>query len=59
MIFKSWCRHHLGGPYATIVATALLNLIIIIILGEVRDTSHTMVHLAFGVNGISNSVPYF
>ncbi|KAK3836040.1 MAG: calcium-activated chloride channel-domain-containing protein [Linnemannia elongata] len=35
MIFKSWCRHHLGGPYATIVATALLNLIIIIILGEI------------------------
>ncbi|KAF8931306.1 Anoctamin-5 [Haplosporangium gracile] len=35
MIFKSWCRHHLGGPYATIVATAMLNLIIIIILGEI------------------------
>ncbi|KAG0373041.1 Anoctamin-7, partial [Mortierella sp. AD032] len=35
MIFKSWCRHHLGGPYATIVATAMLNLIVIIILGEI------------------------
>ncbi|KAF9122779.1 Anoctamin-7, partial [Linnemannia schmuckeri] len=35
MIFKSWCRHHLGGPYATVVATAMLNLIIIIILGEI------------------------
>ncbi|KAG0211542.1 hypothetical protein BGX33_004225 [Mortierella sp. NVP41] len=34
MIFKSWCGLHLGGPYATIVATAMLNLIIIIILGE-------------------------
>ncbi|OAQ33500.1 DUF590-domain-containing protein [Linnemannia elongata AG-77] len=35
MIFKAWCRHHLGGPYATIVATAMLNLIIIIVLGEI------------------------
>ncbi|KAF9091658.1 Anoctamin-7 [Mortierella sp. GBA35] len=35
MIFKSWCGLHLGGPYATIVATAMLNLIIIIILGEI------------------------
>ncbi|KAG0298067.1 Anoctamin-5, partial [Linnemannia gamsii] len=35
MIFQSWCRHHLGGPYATIVATAMLNLLVIIILGEI------------------------
>ncbi|KAF9950817.1 hypothetical protein BGZ70_001219, partial [Mortierella alpina] len=35
MIFKAWCRHHIGGPYATVVATAVLNLIIIIILGEI------------------------
>ncbi|KAF9937668.1 Anoctamin-5 [Mortierella alpina] len=35
MIFKAWCRHHIGGPYATVVATAILNLIIIIILGEI------------------------
>ncbi|KAG0282987.1 Anoctamin-7, partial [Linnemannia gamsii] len=35
MIFKAWCRHHLGGPYATIVATAMLNLVVIIILGEI------------------------
>ncbi len=37
MIFKAWCRHHIGGPYATVVATAVLNLIIIIILGEVGN----------------------
>lgn len=59
MIFKAWCRHHLGGPYATIVATAMLNLIIIIILGEVRDISHGMVHLAFDVNGLSDPSPLF
>ncbi|KAG0203170.1 Anoctamin-5 [Mortierella sp. GBA30] len=35
MIFKAWCRHHIGGTYATVVATAVLNLIIIIILGEI------------------------
>lgn len=36
MIFKTWCRHHIGGTYATTVATAVLNLVVIIILGEVR-----------------------
>ncbi|KAG0042130.1 Anoctamin-5 [Gryganskiella cystojenkinii] len=35
MIFKAWCRHHIGGPYWTVVAVALLNLIIIIVLGEI------------------------
>ncbi|KAG0256251.1 Anoctamin-5 [Mortierella polycephala] len=35
MIFKAWCRNHVGGAYTTVVATALLNLIIIIVLGEI------------------------
>ncbi|KAF9179022.1 Anoctamin-5 [Haplosporangium sp. Z 11] len=35
MIFKAWCRNHIGGSYATDVATALLNLFIIIVLGEI------------------------
>ncbi|KAI8345785.1 calcium-activated chloride channel-domain-containing protein [Mortierella sp. GBAus27b] len=35
MIFKTWCRHHIGGIYATTVATAVLNLVVIIILGEI------------------------
>ncbi|KAG0344099.1 Anoctamin-5 [Podila humilis] len=35
MIFKAWCRNNLTGPYAAVVATAMLNLIIIIILGEI------------------------
>lgn len=59
MIFKAWCRHHLGGPYATIVATAMLNLIIIIILGEVRDISHGMVHLALMSMAFLTPVLYF
>jgi hypothetical protein len=51
MIFQSWCRHHLGGPYATIVATAMLNLLVIIILGEVRDTFYVTTRTAFVVSG--------
>ncbi|KAF8928547.1 Anoctamin-6 [Dissophora ornata] len=35
MIFKTWCRHHIGDQYATVIATAMFNLIIIIILGEI------------------------
>ncbi|KAG0351794.1 hypothetical protein BGZ54_003099, partial [Gamsiella multidivaricata] len=35
MIFKTSCRHHLGGAYATVVVTAIFNLIVIIILGEI------------------------
>ncbi|KAF9116343.1 Anoctamin-4 [Mortierella sp. AM989] len=35
MIFKAWCRYHFGGPYAAVVATAMLNLVIIIVLGEI------------------------
>lgn len=51
MIFKAWCRHHLGGPYATIVATAMLNLVVIIILGEVKDINHVMAHFVFVADG--------
>ncbi|KAF9212955.1 Anoctamin-5 [Podila verticillata] len=35
MIFKAWCRNHMTGPYAAVLATAMLNLVIIIILGEI------------------------
>ncbi|KAG0353331.1 Anoctamin-5 [Podila minutissima] len=35
MIFKAWCRNHMTGPYAATLATAMLNLFIIIILGEI------------------------
>ncbi|KAF9418764.1 Anoctamin-5 [Podila epigama] len=35
MIFKAWCRNHVAGPYVSVIATAMLNLIIIIILGEI------------------------
>jgi len=36
MIFKAWCRHHIGGPYGSLIAVAMLNLIIITVLGEVN-----------------------
>ncbi|KAG0040299.1 Anoctamin-7 [Podila clonocystis] len=35
MIFKAWCRNHMTGPYAATLATAMLNLVIIIVLGEI------------------------
>ncbi|KAG0089104.1 Anoctamin-7 [Podila epicladia] len=35
MIFKAWCRNHMTGPYAATLATAMLNLFVIIILGEI------------------------
>ncbi|KAF9345076.1 Anoctamin-7, partial [Mortierella sp. AD094] len=35
MIFKAWCRYHFGGLYTPVVATAMLNLTVIIILGEI------------------------
>jgi hypothetical protein len=51
MIFKAWCRHHLGGPYASVVAVALLNLIIIIVLGEVCVYSDS-IYLSMGNRGL-------
>ncbi|KAF9580146.1 Anoctamin-5 [Lunasporangiospora selenospora] len=45
MIFKTWCSHHVGGPYLSVLATAILNLIIIIILGE-ASTLHIWCRLA-------------
>ncbi|KAF9439195.1 Anoctamin-5 [Entomortierella beljakovae] len=36
MIFKAWFKYHFGGLYTAVMATAMLNLIMIVILGEVR-----------------------